>query len=49
MNAHVGLTIESEQANFSALQDFYFFAAGALKIPGYEGNAPPAADWKAGS
>lgn len=24
MKAHVGLTIESGQANFSALRDFYF-------------------------
>ena len=44
MNAHVGLTIESEQANFSALRDFYFFAIRALKIPVYEGNAPPSAE-----
>jgi len=26
MKAHVGLTIDSEQAKFSALRDFYFFA-----------------------
>jgi len=30
MNAHVGLTIDSEQAKFSALRDFYFFARTAF-------------------
>lgn len=31
MKAHVGLTIESGQANFSALRDFYFPGLGAKK------------------
>ena len=39
MNAHVGLTIDSGQAKFSALRHFYFFRCDAMKAPVYEGNA----------
>jgi len=33
MNAHVGLTIDSGQAKFSALRHFYFFLPEAMKSP----------------